>query len=299
MTRAGPEKIVPVLLVIAFTAWFSVRATDDFFDIRESTPDAVALGGTIERYLDDDDVVVAYTPMEIWYSGAKGYIWPLIGGEEGYLEVLERDRPAMIMPVTFLEEWQLRHAWQAGYIPLMRWNEWLVYFRPDRAESAAADSPGLAATLRAVRSLPDGSFLGGGEGLPIYYLKWGVRRLVGEPETVRALGLTDADIRLIDPNTVNVIPKGVPLPHLEEGSVIKGSQSSVFLLIGGERRLVPNGSTFEALGLSVDGILSLPEGLVERIPAGVEINQGDVARIKVALERIRRVHSERSREDVR
>lgn len=287
LTRAGPEKIAPVLLMIAFTAWFSVSATADFFDIRDAPPDAVALGGTIEKYLDDGDVIVAYTPKEIWYSGATGYIWPLIGGEEGYLEVLARDRPAMILPVTFLEEWQLRHAWQAGYIPLMRWGEWLVYFRPDRAELAAADNPGLAATLRAIRSLPDGGFLSGGEGPSIYYLKWGVRRLVGDPETVKVLGLTDADIRFIDTSTVEAIPEGVPLPHVEEGSAIKGSQSSVFLLIDGERRLVPNGSTFEALGLSVDGVLSLPDDLVEFIPTGAEINQSDVALIKAALERTR------------
>ena len=287
LTRAGPEKIAPALLVIAFTAWFSVSATADFFDIRDTAPGASDLGGAIESYIDEGDVIVAYTPKEIWYSGAKGYIWPLIGGEEGYLEVLARDRPAMILPVTFLEDWQQRHAWQAGYIPLMRWGEWLVYFRPDRAVVAAADNPGLAAALRAVRSLPDGSFLGSDEGPSIYYLKWGVRRLVGDYETVKALGLTDADVRLIDTSTVDAIPEGVPLPHLEGGSVIKGSQSSIFLLIGGERRLVPNDSTFEALGLSVDGVLSLPDDLVEFIPAGADINQGDVDRIKADLERMR------------
>ena len=287
LTLAWPEKIAPVLLVVAFTAWFSVRATDDFFDIRDPTPTAVGLGQDIGRYLDDDDVVISYTPKEIWYSGAKGYIWPLIGGEEGYLEVLARERPAMILPVTFLEEWQPRHAWQAGYIPLMRWSEWLVYFRPDKAELAATDDPGMAATLRALRSLPDGSFLGSGEGPSIYYLKWGLRMLVGDSETVNVLGLSDTDIQFIDTNTLDAIPEGVPLPHVEDGSAMKGSQASVFLLIGGQKRLIPDGSTFEALGLSVDGVRSLPDDLVERIPAGADINQSDMAQVKAALERTR------------
>ena len=68
---------------------------------------------------------------------------------------------------------------------------------------------------------------------------------------------------------------------------MKGSQASVFLLIGGQKRLIPDGSTFEALGLSVDGVRSLPDDLVERIPAGADINQSDMAQVKAALERTR------------
>lgn len=282
-----PEKIAPVLLVIAFTAWFSVRATDDFFDIGDPTPTAVELGQDIGRYLDEDDRIIGYTPKEIWYSGAEGYIWAQIGGEEGYLDVLAKERPAMILPVTFLEEWQPRNAWQSGYIPLMRFSDWLVYFRPDKAELAAADDPGLAATLTAVRSVPDGSFLGSGEGPSIYYLKWGLRMLIGGSEMIEVLGLTDADIRFVADETLDAIPEGVALPHVEEGSAIKGSRPSVFLLIGGQKRLIPNASTFEALGLSVDAVRSLPDGLVERIPAGADIDLSDVARVKAALQRTR------------
>ncbi len=275
-TNRWPARWLPVIAVLAVTGWLSVGGTSDLLQPRSST--ATVLGQEISRYVGKDDVIVADTPVEIWYSGAKGYLWGFVGsvaGEEGYRRLLAEDRPALVVPLKRdFPQWQVQDAWDAGYVPLFSFADRLVYFRRDRAEAVAAAEPARARQLSAVDTLPDGSFVRGRDASRVYYLKWGLKLLAPDSLTVQVLGFSDEDMVVLSGDTLAAIPDGPAIPHLGEGTLVKGAEPEVYLVAGGERRLIPDTATFEALGFSESAIKTIPDDLLERISLGAPFPLG-------------------------
>jgi hypothetical protein len=269
-TVPGPARWVPLLLVLALTGWFAMQGASYLWQPR--SPTATILGQDINQYLDGDDVIVADTPVEIWYSGAKGYLWSYfdnVAGEEGYRRTLAEDEPALILPLDRdFANWKYRETWDAGYVPLLSFGDRFVYFRPDKAEEAAAGEEALALQLGALRSLPDGSLIGDPGGSLVYYLMWGLKLQVPDTRTLQLLGFSDDDVVALDGKTLAGIPAGPSVPRLGQGSLVKGATPEVYLVTGGERRLIPDQPTLEAYGFSQAAISTIPGDLLERIPLG-------------------------------
>ena len=271
-----PTRWLPVLLVLGLTGWFSIGDTSDLLQPRNNT--ATLVGQRISRYVDKDDVIVADTPIEIWYSGAKGYLWGYlysVAGEEGYRQILAEDRPALILPLNRdFPQWQVRDAWDAGYVPLLSFGDRVAYFRRDRAEAVATSEAARALQLGVVDTVPDGSLITGPDSSRVYYLKWGLKLLAPDPLTFQVLRFAADEAVVLGGETLAAIPDGPPIPHLGEGTLIKGSNSEVYLLAGGERRLIPDSPTFEALGFSQAAITTIPDDLLERIAVGAPFASG-------------------------
>ena len=279
VTVPGPARWVPVLLVLAVTGWSSIGGVSQLLRIEYFN--SVALGYGIRPYLEEEDVVVGDVPTEIWYSGAKGYIWSYfenVVGEEGFRKVLAEDKPALVMPANrHLPYYQFRDTWEAGYIPLLTSGDRVVYFRKDRAQAAAAGDAALAATVNAVRALPDGSLVRGSDGSPsVYFLKWGLKLAAPDSATLELLrtsdnGVVDDDVVVVDSRALDAVLQGSIIPFLRDGTLIKGPGPEVYVLSGGERRLIPDPSTFSALGYSEKEIVHILDGLLDRIPLGAPI----------------------------
>jgi hypothetical protein len=271
-----PTRWLPVLLALGFAGWFSIGDTSALLQPRNST--ATVVGQRISQYVSKDDVIVADTPVEIWYSGAKGYLWGYlysVVGEEGYRQILAKDRPALILALKQdFPQWQVRDAWDAGYVPLLSLGDRLVYFRRDRAEAVAASEATRALQLGVVDTVPDGSLIIGTNKSRVYYLKWGLKLLAPDSLTFQMLRLTTDDAVVLGGETLVAIPNGPPIPHLGEGTLVKGSNPEVYLIAGGERRLIPDPPTFEALGFSQAAIAAIPDDLLERIALGAPLPSG-------------------------
>jgi hypothetical protein len=271
-----PTRWLPVLMALGFAGWLSIGDTSDLLQPRSST--ATQVGQRISQYVDKDDAIVADTPVEIWYSGAKGYLWGYlysVAGEEGYRQILAEDRPALILPLKQdFPQWQFQDTWDAGYVPLLNFGDRLAYFRRDRAEAVAAGEAARALQLGVVDTVPDGTLITGTKNTRVYYLKWGLKLLAPDSSTFQMLRLATDDAVVLDGATLAAIPDGPPIPHLGEGTLVKGSNPEVYLIAGGERRLIPDPATFRALGFSQAAIASIPDDMLERIALGAAFPSG-------------------------
>lgn len=271
-----PTRWLPVLLALGLAGWLSIGDTSELLQPRNST--ATQVGQRVSWYLDKDDVIVADTPVEIWYSGAKGYLWGYlysVAGEEGYRQILAEDRPALVLALKQdFPQWQFRDTWDAGYVPLLTLGDRLAYFRRDRAEAVAASEAARALQIGVVDTLPDGTLITGTKNSRVYYFKWGLKLLAPDSLTVQMLQLTTNEAVVLNGETLAAIPDGPPIPHLGEGTLVKGSNPEVYLIAGGERRLIPDPATFEAFGFSQGAIARIPDDLLERIALGAPLASG-------------------------
>src|SRR3990172_8653348 len=58
------------------------------------------------------------------------------------------------------------------------------------------------------------------------------------------------------------------LHNYPDGTLLKGSGSQVFVIRGGLKRNVPNPATFAANGLNWSAILTIPDSILDALPAG-------------------------------
>lgn len=258
-------KTAAVVVVLAATGWLSRGAANEMFALFYFGPPPLEFGQEMQKYLDEDDTLIGWWPNEVYYTQRKGYVWPLIRSEAAYAELLAREDPAVIVVAHGDPAWRFEMTRAAGYVPF-KLLDWIIYFRADKAELAAAGDPELAASLAAVRSLEAGSFLRGRGDEAVYYFDWGVKMLVPEA-TARTLGLGASDVALLAAETLAAVPETSALPELGENSLVKGSDGEVYVVRDGARQLVANELIYDVLGPRSSAVM-LPDGLMARIPQG-------------------------------
>jgi hypothetical protein len=259
-------RVGAAVLMLGFTAWMSVGATREYLDWREHGVSPVEFGQTVRPYLQPADTVIGWYPNEIWYTGAPGYISGMIRDEAQYLEILEKDRPALIVLSSGDPTWFYQRAWDAGYVPFIV-HGWVVYFRPDTAELAAADDIGRETSMASMRSLRAGSFLRLDGDPVVYYYDWGLKMPVSAI-TVATLGLDAGgiDVDTAPASVFDALPDGPAVAPVGEDSVVTGLDSQKYVIRGGEKLAVTD-EALEQLGLADAPVSVLPDGLIALIPA--------------------------------
>jgi hypothetical protein len=254
-----------VVLLLGFTAWMSVGATKEYLNWREHGVSPVEFGEAVRPYLHDGDTMIGWYPNEIWYTGVPGYISGMIRDEEEYAEILDKDRPALIVLASDDPAWFYQRAWDAGYVPFIVYG-WVVYFRSDIVELAAADDAGRSTYLAAMPSLTPGRFLRLQDG-PVFYYDWGLKMEVHEVTAV-ALGLESGliDVEPVPVSVSAALPAGPAVAPIGENSVVMGLSGQKYVIRGGEKHLVANNEALRKLGLAEAPVSLLPEGLIALIP---------------------------------
>jgi hypothetical protein len=111
-------------------------------------------------------------------------------------------------------------------------------------------------------------------GPDVYFIDGGQRRLIPNPGTARALGLSLDAIREIPIAELNAIPLGAPLPKLDSNvRAICASRwlfwrGPTYLLDGGRRRATPDEETFRALTFGQVSPVVVSNSVVMAIPLG-------------------------------
>ncbi|MDJ1172572.1 S8 family serine peptidase [Roseofilum capinflatum] len=113
----------------------------------------------------------------------------------------------------------------------------------------------------------DGALLHG-DGPAVYITENGYRRLIPDPETFKAMGLDKADIQFISESSLQTIALKNPLPSRKDGTLLQGFGSEVYYMENGDRRLIPDGVTFNTMGLDLADIEQVSNDDINAIPLG-------------------------------
>ncbi len=122
--------------------------------------------------------------------------------------------------------------------------------------------------------LADGNLIKG-PGAEIYVMDGGQKRHVTSPETFNGCGYGWGDYVLLSDALVSSIPTGEqltfdPCPSFvpPDGSMVRGSGTSIFVMSGGLRRHLPNLATLQARSLEWGDVNSITESQLNGIPRG-------------------------------
>src|SRR5689334_18357358 len=74
------------------------------------------------------------------------------------------------------------------------------------------------------------------------------RRWIPDPQTFNYMGLDWGAVQTIPPVIWATIPLGPPFPSRSDGMLLKGSAAPVYVMQNGQRRWIPDPTTFYNLG---------------------------------------------------
>lgn len=143
-------------------------------------------------------------------------------------------------------------------------------------------SPGLIA------SIPQGNPLSGcytegtllrGSSPDIYVVDSGLKRKVPNMANFTARGLLLSAVQDISDGFLNTMPTGRPLLDLfADGAFVKGSSQDVYVMEGGTKRHAVSAQRFLDCGYGFDAVVTVPESVLQALPAGAPLNAGDCPR---------------------
>jgi hypothetical protein len=111
-----------------------------------------------------------------------------------------------------------------------------------------------------------------GNGDAVYLVQGNQRRLIPNPETWSYMGLGGITSQnYISDIDLNDIPLGVPLPSRKNGDMVQGSGAAVYVMENGQRRLIPDPSTLESMGLNWNNIQHIADTDLNNIPGGASL----------------------------
>lgn len=118
---------------------------------------------------------------------------------------------------------------------------------------------------------PDGTVLRSPSGT-VYVMEGGLKRAVPNIATFEALGLRWAEVDQMPASVVAAIPAGQPLPDvLADGSLLKGSGTTVYVMEGGARRVITSATVFVACGYSWDAVNVITDVRLGKVPLGPDV----------------------------
>jgi hypothetical protein len=262
LARSRVGLVVALLVVLPLGARLSYSQAQVFFATGgDRWP--LSVGQKINSFLEDGDRILALTPMEAWYAGGDAYLWSLISGADEFARLLQGPASPALVVVAPEHPWHLRVSWQEGYVPFIFKDadrQWVFYFRPDKAESLAARDPAFAASLSALRSTPQGSFLRTADNPAVSYLDNGLRLQLPDLETMRILRLQASEVRVIDKEALDALPVAGHLPPLAEGALFSGPDRRTYVVRDGIGRPVADRDV-----PAFAPVFRLPDALLERI----------------------------------
>lgn len=111
----------------------------------------------------------------------------------------------------------------------------------------------------------------GASSSAIYVMSGGLKRHVPDPATLTANGFLSANVDTYHASMVSAIPTGAPLLSvLADGSVIKGSGGSLYVMQLGVRRALTL-SVMSQCGYGTDAISVLADSQIDEIPSGAPL----------------------------
>ncbi len=138
---------------------------------------------------------------------------------------------------------------------------------PDEALKSIPEAPPLAERLPAY---PEGTLLKG-EAPTVFVIRAGARRAVPDLATFTALGFKWENVRQVPESELAAIPEASPLASpadfaFKDGTLLKGSAPTVYVMSGGRRRAIPDIDTFQALGYRWENVLQIADWHLASIP---------------------------------
>jgi hypothetical protein len=141
--------------------------------------------------------------------------------------------------------------------------------------------PQYSSSLQAGRPildiLSDGQLLMS-TGTAVYVTQGGTKRHIHTASLLTGCGYAWDSISNVG-GAISLIPTGSPLANppcpsfsAPDGTLVMGSGTAVYILNGGQRRLVTHPAVMATCGYLWGNIDQLPEGLVESIPAGPAVD---------------------------
>jgi hypothetical protein len=97
------------------------------------------------------------------------------------------------------------------------------------------------------------------------------RRCIPDPPTFNNMGLKSANIKQIADAEWEAIPAGPAFPSRADGTLLKGSNPAIYVMLSGQRRLIPDADTFNARGYKRAAIHQVEDEDLNAIPAGATL----------------------------
>jgi len=107
-----------------------------------------------------------------------------------------------------------------------------------------------------------------GSGPRVYVQDGGNIYHVPDLKTFECLGYQWAKIVTVPDADISKLGLKRPLPSLEDGKLIKGSDARVFLVTACTRRWIPDIETFEKMGLNWGAVMTMPDWALRQVKEG-------------------------------
>jgi len=130
-----------------------------------------------------------------------------------------------------------------------------------RPPDAASPAPPPSA------SFTDGDLLKA-TGPDVFVLERGQRRHVPNPAVFDAMGFDWGKVKTVKDAELQAISAGTPLGQFPDRALLKGAGPDVFLVVSGQRRHVPDPSTFNAMGLDWKKVRTISDKELSLVPLG-------------------------------
>ncbi|HEX6501968.1 MAG TPA: hypothetical protein VF011_01885 [Terriglobales bacterium] len=134
---------------------------------------------------------------------------------------------------------------------------------------------------------PDGTLLKGQmmglAATPVEMIQGHERRPFPDTQTFNYMGLDANSVQTIPIIAFLSIPAGPPFPSRTDWTVLQGSGPAIYLMNNGQRHLIPDPPTFNALGLTSDAVESVADADLNSIPLGTPIPEGGVGYVHPAF----------------
>jgi hypothetical protein len=139
----------------------------------------------------------------------------------------------------------------------------------------------IANLVSSLANYPDGTLLKA-SGPQIDLMQGHERRWIPDPQTFNYMGLDWSAIQTIADSDWNAIAVGPPFPSRSDGTILRGPvgppfgepEPAVYVMQSGQRRLIPDPATFNALGYNWSAIQSVLDSDLDAIPLGPQIPEG-------------------------
>lgn len=101
------------------------------------------------------------------------------------------------------------------------------------------------------------------------------RRWIPDPPTFNNMGLNWSDVKPIPDADWAQIPAGPPFPSRADGTLIKGSDQAVYVMMSGRRCHIPDPDTFNAKGYNWGAVQQVDDDDLNAIPLGAALPSVD------------------------
>jgi hypothetical protein len=101
------------------------------------------------------------------------------------------------------------------------------------------------------------------------------RRWIPDPPTLNDMGLNWGAIQKISDEDWNAMAVGPPFPSRADGTLLRGSDQKIYVMLGGQRHWVPDPDTFNARGYNWGAVRQTEDDDLNAIPLGTALPTAD------------------------